>query len=209
MAESSPLDVNQLADWVEGRLSEEAALLVAARVAAADQTAQSMVAWLRAFTQVSAQVELVAPPRETHAALMQQFTEFARQRKGPGLVQRLMAALTFDSGQQPMVAGVRSAAVQPSQRQLLYSTELVEVAINIHPRHQDQRLDLSGQLFTQSDLAIGGRVVQLMRGDTPLDIATTDDLGEFGFEAVPPGDYVLSMSIDHTHILIAPVELRT
>jgi hypothetical protein len=208
MAESSALDFAQLTDWVEGRLSAEAAQAMAIHVAESDAATHATVAWLRAFAQVSTHVTLVAPPRETHNALAQRFADFARQRKEPGLIQRILATLTFDSGLQPMAVGLRSAAIQPAQRQLLYSAEIADVTLNIHPRHQDQRLDLSGQVFAQGDLAIEGRVVHLMRGDTNLDIATTDELGEFVFEAVPPGSYALTLMIDQAHILITPVELR-
>ncbi len=208
MAESSPLDFAQLTDWVEGRLLVEATDAMAVRVATADAATQATVTWLRAFAQLSSKVALVAPPPETHIALIQRFAEFARQRKGPGIIQRILATLTFDSGAQPVVAGLRSATIPPAQRQMLYSAEIAEVALNIHPRHQDQRLDLSGQVFAQGDVAIEGHVVHLMRDDTNMDVATTDELGEFVFEAVPPGSYALTIMIEQAHILITPVELR-
>src|SRR3954470_23139952 len=109
MANAGSLTFARLIDWVEGRLSAEEAHAVAEQVAAADAAVQADVGWLRAFLDASASIVLAAPPPQVHALLKRQFEAYARSRSQPGLLRQLVAALTFDSGLNPHLAGVRGA----------------------------------------------------------------------------------------------------
>src|SRR3712207_8341585 len=58
------IDFARLADWVEGRLSEEEARAVKEQVAVADSATLADVAWLRKFARAAGGAALESPPAE-------------------------------------------------------------------------------------------------------------------------------------------------
>lgn len=212
------ISFERLTDWTEGRLPEGEAREVAEGVATADEETRRDAEWLRAFVGASEELVLASPPPEVRGELMRRFeahfrpeagTSVGEERRGPGLFQRLVASLSFDSGMQPAF-GVRSAGGQEGQRQFIYSTDVADIALNFRRRPGEGGLDLDGQIFPAregtepSDFA-----VQLLgNGATEVGTATTDDLGEFSFESVPTGEYQIIVSGERVEILITPVELR-
>jgi hypothetical protein len=208
MTRRKEIRFERLADWIEGRLSEEEARAVEERVAVADEATRAEVDWLRAFGRMSENTVLEVPPEAVRNELIRRFDAYAESRQSPGLLQRLVASLSFDSGLQP-VFGTRSASSQEAaQRHLIYTTDAAEIALNIRPRLRDEHLDLHGQVFPAGDADPSSFRVQLLSGAEEVDLTTTDELGEFGFESVPPGTYQLLISSDRVEILISPVELR-
>jgi hypothetical protein len=104
---------------------------------------------------------------------------------------------------------VRSADSQEAaQRHLTYTTDAAEIALNISPRPRDGYLDLDGQVFPADDADPASFSVRLLSGADEVGLTATDELGEFDFEAVPPGTYQILVSTDRVEILISPVELR-
>lgn len=206
MSKSPPLTFARLLDWVEGKLSEKEATLVAAQVAGADEATQARVAWLREFIQISASTVLAPPPPEIRELLMRRFEAYRQKRSQPGLLQRLVAALTFDSGLQPATAGLRAAA-QAAPRQLIYTTDAAEIALNIQPRAFDQLLNVSGQIFPNRATRPDAFSVQLLRDMVEISLTTSDELGEFFLDAVPPGVYEMILSTAQVEITIKPIEL--
>lgn len=202
------LEFSPLLDWVEGRLSPRAARDVELLLVGADEEILATVAWLRSFAAARQSVTLEPPPSETRALLRERFAAYAAERRGPGLLQRLVAAITFDGGARPAaVAGARTAggaSVQP--RQLIFSCAVADIALNVHRRPHDDHIDLSGQVFPHGSLTPAGWGVLLI-GDSGPDATHTDDLGEFGFEAVQPGDYTLSLETTRLAITMPMVAL--
>jgi len=139
-------EFTRLVDWVEGRLSEEEARAVAEEVAAAGDAARADVAWLRAFARVSEDTVIASPPSRVRDALIERFDAYAAGKQHPGLLQRLVATLTFDSTLQP-APGLRAARAQEAQRQVVYSTDAADVALILRPRASDGLLDLYGQIM--------------------------------------------------------------
>jgi hypothetical protein len=202
------IDFARLTDWVEGRLSGEEARAVEEQLAVADSATLEDVAWLRTFLKVSEETVLQSPPPEVRNALVDRFAAYAEGRRPPGLLERFVGSLRFDSGLQPAV-GLRAAGTQEGEKQLIYSTDVGDVALNVLPRASDKNLDLDGQLLpARDDVEPGFFSVQLLRGGTEVDITTTDDLGNFAFESIPPGAYDMLLSTDQYEIVVAPVELR-
>ena len=109
MKNPQKVDFNQLVDWIDGRLDEQEAAMMAAQVAVADQETQAMVEWLQSFKQTSQNITLL-PPMEMRPTLVARFEEWAAERREPSLLQQIVAALTFDSKLQA-AAAVRSADV--------------------------------------------------------------------------------------------------
>jgi hypothetical protein len=201
------IDFSQLVDWVEGRLSEQEARAIEERVAVADSATLADVAWLHKFVRATEGIVLESPPQEVRNMLVTRFEEYAEGRRKPGLLQRVVATLTFDGGLLP-AAGLRSAGVQGIQRQLIYSADALDVALNFWPRIHDKNLDLAGQVFPHDEMELGSFSVQLLRGETELAITAGDDLGDFAFESIPAGVYSMILSTGQLEVSIAPVELN-
>ena len=200
------IDYGRVADWIEGRLSEEEAGAVEQQVARADEETREEVAVLRAFIEASGHTALEKPPPSVRETLAHRFENHARGLQEPGLFRRLVATLAPGGGLQP--AGARSAGGGETQGQLIYTTEAADVVLNLRPRPGDGELDLDGQVFPAGEAEPDSFGVQLLSGADEVDIAATDELGEFAFEAVPPGEYQLIVSGEEVEILISPVELR-
>lgn len=208
MSSSNKLTFARLLDWIEGRLTEEEASVVAAQIAEADPETQADLDWLQAFSRLSAASVLASPPPEMRDLLVRRFEAYAQDRRQPGFWQRLVAAVTFDSNLQLAMAGLRATSAQASVRQLIYATDVADIALNIQPRPQDKHLDVNGQVFPHTDAIFDTFSVQLLRGTTEVGLTSGDELGEFNFEAIPTGVYDLILSTDQIEILIAPIELK-
>ena len=207
MPKSEDVEFARLLDWVEGRLSEQEARAVEERVAAADSTTRADVAWLRAFARISEDTVIASPPSEVRDTLIERFDAYAEGKQQPGLLERLVATLTFDSSLQP-ATGLRAAGKVESQRQLVYSTDAADVAVIVRPRPRDELLDLDGQILPVNSADSGPFGVQLLDGSSEVATTATNDLGEFTFKAVPSGVYEMLASNDRVEIQIPRLELR-
>ena len=206
MSNSEDVEFARLVDWVEGHLSEQEARIVEERVAA-DATTRADVAWLRAFARISEDTVIASPPSRVRDALIERFEAYAEGKQQPGLLKRLVATLTFDSDLQPAL-GLRAAGTSESQRQLVYSTDAADVAIIVRPRARDGLLDIYGQILAVDGTDSGVFGVQLLEGSSEVATTATNDLGEFTFEAVPPGAYEVLAGSDRVEIRLPQVELH-
>jgi hypothetical protein len=209
MKQPNSLHFPQLLDWLEGRLPEAQARAIVERLQTADEATQADLAWLRRFQEIRQSIRFVPPPAEVRDALKRRFEAYAQDRQAPGFFRRLLAELTFDSRTQWAVAGVRSAAGEGLQHQFIYTTEVAEVALNLQPSGADRYIVLTGQVFPIGDIAPNAFSLQLLRGNLEAGLATTDELGEFAFAAVPAGEYDLILSADRFEIVIPAIPLQT
>ena len=197
------IDFETLADWAEGRLPEEEARAVERRLADADEATRAEAEWLQTFFRASRDVVIEDPPAGQRAGLAEAFEAYAEGRRRPGFVERFVATLSSGGGLQ---AGVRSAG--GAEGQLVYTTEAADVALNFRRRPGNGKLDLDGQIFPNDDEEPGVFGVQILSGIHEVGTTATDELGEFAFEAIAPGEYQILLSSDRVEILISPVELR-
>src|SRR5215217_1797487 len=205
MTDSDEVEFALLVDWVEGRLSEQEARIVEARVAA-DSEARADVAWLRAFTRISGDTVIASPPSDVRETLIERFEAYAEGKQHPGLLRRLAARLTFDSDMQPAL-GLRGVGVPETQRQFVYSTDVADVAMTVRQRVSDGLLALDGQIFPVDGTDLGTFGVQLLEGSSEVATTATSYLGTFSFEAVPPGTYQVLASNNQVEIQVPDVEL--
>jgi len=206
MAELNAPSLARLADWVEGRLSDAEAQQVATQVAGAGAAAQGDLDWLRALAALRGRVVLESPPATVRAALRQAFVERAHTQRQPSALGRIVAALTFDSGVQLLAAGLRGAGHAP--RQMIYATEVLDIALHIQPRPQDQRFDINGQIFPKAALATAAFGAQLLDGAEQVAASAVDDLGEFQFEALHAGRYAIALENNQYRVVLAQIELQ-
>jgi hypothetical protein len=111
----------------------------------------------------------------------------------PGLVERLRALLTFDSGAAlPLAFGMRSTG--GTTRQLLFSAGEHDVDLRVSPAgsgHGDHWL-LSGQVLGPE--ASGAVALTDALGQAVAE-ARLDELGEFRLPAVAPGQYNVTLNL--------------
>lgn len=200
------LSTMQLMDWLEERLPAEEAEAIAKAVQE-DAAAQQQVAWLRDFLSVSREVVLADPPAGIHQQAHAHFADYAQQKRGPGLVRTFIAALTGDNWQRLTLAGVRNVNLRSEPRQVIYSSELADVALNIQAQSSGEHFDLEGQVFALEESAAEEFVVQLLQGGVERRLAVSDDLGKFSLAGLPAGVYELLVSSDQGEIEIGPIEL--
>lgn len=207
MKNSAQVHFEQLVDWMEGRLSTEETEAIAARLASADATTRATVAWLWTFHQASKGITLASLPADLRQQLAELFQDYARDRHTPNLFQRLTATLTSDANDQPAAKGICSTTASSGDQQLLYATTVAKIALNIHLRTHDKRLDVSGRIFPMDDRASDTFVVQLLQETAEVAITMTDDLGQFAFKALNSDLYEMILSNDRVEIVIESLEL--
>jgi hypothetical protein len=207
MPGANEINYARVADWIEGRLSEEEAGALEEQLATADEETREEVELLRMFIEASGSMVMAKPSPDVRETLARRFEAHARGWRQPNLLRRLVANLTFDSGFQPADAGARSAGGREVERQLSYFTDVAEIVLDILPRPGSSSLDLSGQVFHGTGEATGTITVQLLRDAKELGITSTNDLGEFAFEDVPPGVYEMVLSGEGFEILISTLRL--
>jgi hypothetical protein len=209
MNKSNSPRFSELLDWLEGRLPPDEARTVAERLHAADATTQADLDWLRLFLQASQSVQLASPPPSVRETLKERFTAYAEVRQPPGLFQRLLAALTFDSRAQPATAGLRSVADESPQRQLIYTTEAAEIALTVRPTVPDKNFTVTGQIFPIGDTPAHAFSVQLLRDVQEVGLTAADELGEFIFANLPAGDYEMVVSAGQYEVVIPSLRLQS
>jgi hypothetical protein len=207
MAEHNAVPIEQLVDWLEGRLSPTEAAEVEQQVHMAGPAVEPEVAWLRAFLRISQEVTLVEPPPSVRQALTERFAAYAQSQRAPTIFERIVAALTFDSGLLPAPVGVRAASART--RQLVFAAPQLDVVLNVEPRSDNERVDLLGQILP----TIAGSLpepfaIQLLQGESEAAIAMSDDLGEFEFSALASGSYQLVISNESMEILLPIFQLN-
>src|SRR5919106_5824100 len=175
MNESNRPRFSELLDWLEGRLLPDDARAVAERLHAADEATQADLDWLRLFLYARQSIQFASPPPSVRETLKERFAAYAEARQPPGFFQRWLATLTFDSLARPVTAGLRSATEEGQRRQLIYTTEAAEIALNVHSILPNKNLIVTGQIFPLVDTPTDAFSIQLLRDAWEVALATTDE----------------------------------
>ncbi len=199
---------SEILDWLDGRLPPEEAQALAERLETADPATQADLDWLRLFQQARQSVQSASPPASVRETLRERFAAYAETRQPPGLFQRLLAMLTFDSRAQPVTAGLRSIAGDTEQRQLIFNSEAAEIAVTIQPTLPDKNFTVTGQVFPLRDTPADAFSVQLLKDAREVGLATADELGEFTFTNLPAGEYSMVVSAGEYEVVISSLYLQ-
>lgn len=98
-----------------------------------------------------------------------------------GILRRLLAALVFDSGTQPALAGVRSSG--RGVRQMLFDAERYQVHVQWEHAAPGGPVSLVGRVAATTDAVLPpGIVVQAVTATTIAGETTTNTFGEFVLE---------------------------
>ena len=210
--------LEQLLDWIDGRLDSSTAEAIKTWVAS-DAELQQTVAWLQTFVGLRQQLVWATPPSTVRQALNSRFADFAARKQAaaaqtevdaqqePNLLRRLMAALTFDSAAQLGVAGARSAQLA-SARQLIYASELAEIVLNIGQPDAQGNVSILGQILPIPDVEPADFTVQLFKNGSAVQETQSDDLGEFSFGSLQPDAYSVMLTYEQTAILLTPIAIQ-
>jgi len=192
----------RLADLAEGRLSPEEEAEARAHLAdctsCSAQAAQlgHLAALMRADTSEDAPAELVA-------SVVRMFRARKTQEEQPGLLRRLVAALTFDSSSLQPAFGVRSGQAAPA-RQMLFSAGDLDVDLRLAPGGEGWTV--SGQVLGPCK---GGEAELLDAEGSTAARATLNELCEFTL--LPPaadGTYALRLRLDDAEVEIPELSLK-
>ena len=205
MADSPTPDTDRLLDWLEGKLEPEETAVFAQQIAATPAL-QEQVAWLQEFWQLSRTTTLAAPPPTVRQAATAAFAAYAKAKRPSTFLQTLIASLTADNWQRPTLAGARNVSLRSEPRQLIYSSDLADIALNAQ-MGSSGRVDLSGQLFPLDDSDPAEFLIQLLQDGLEQRHAFANDLGKFSLPNLPPGTYSLLLSRPGLEIEIGPLEL--
>ena len=124
-----------------------------------------------------------------------------RQRVAPRKISplsRIIAALTFDSLTAAPAHGLRS---QAGGRQLVYSTENVDIDVRITAENEEWQI--AGQV--PGSFCASGEVT--LKSDSFSATTTLSELCEFSFSSVPEGTYKLSVQLLDVTIETPPLEI--
>lgn len=198
----------QILNWLEGKLPEEEMQSVTEALAATDKATQADLEWLRMFLLTSKEVHLASPPAKVKEISKHRFAEYATTYRPLGFIQHCQAMLTFDSRGQVAAAGLRSASTESLQQQLIYSTEIAEVVMNVQWLPQDKRFNLIGQVFPLADIPPAAFSIQILQNSVEVGITTADELGEFIFEGLARGEYEMILCVDQIELLIPSFHIQ-
>jgi len=182
-----------LVDLAEGRNApgaQERAHIAACGACAAD------MAWIKRV------IELMRSDRSEDAPPMlvaraKQLFRAPNARRASAL-RRVVAALIFDSALTPLVYGMRAGA--PAGRQMIYGAEDFSVDLRVAP---------IGRLWGLSGQLLGDEGMQSaeLSGAPGTAQAALNDLSEFSFPPVPPGQYTLTLRLSDLDIEIPDLQL--
>ncbi len=192
---STHIPFAMLADMAEGRLPAEAQTGLHAHLATCPRCAADL-AWLeRAITSMRSDDSADAPPEMIARAV-----RLLRMPASPGLRERVLAVLRFDSLQLPRAIGVRAGS--PTERQLLFNAGAHDFDVRLSPVGEAWRI--SGQVLGPE--ATGQVELQGGAGDVQ---AVLDHLGMFILPVVPGGSYTLTVHLPQAEVEIPGLEVGT
>lgn len=193
----SHIPFDRLVDWVEARLSAEERDQLQRHLTSCAHCRQELTQIERLFGLLQSDTTVDPPPAVINRAV--RIFRPPQAEVTPPLLQRIVAALQFDSLQLAPAMGLRSGAGTP--RQLLFSAGDYDLDLRLTP-HQDAWL-LSGQILGE-EIAAGQVVLQ---GATVGVQAPLLAPGEFVLPPVPKGDYTLVVQMTDYEIAVDALQV--
>lgn len=190
----SHIPFDRLVDWVEARLSVEERNQLQQHLTTCAHCQQELTQVERLFGLMQSDTSVDPPPAVVNRAL-RIFRPRLTPATAPPLLQRIVAALQFDSLQLSPAVGLRSGAAAP--RQLLFSAGDYDLDLRLTPTEQTAHWTVAGQVLG-SDVITGTVALQGPTSyQTPL-VAP----GEFLLPAVAVGEYLLVVHLPDQEIAV-------
>ena len=189
----SHIPFDRLVDWVEARLTAEERNQLQRHLTDCAHCRQELTQVERLFGLMQSDTSVDPPP-----AVINRAVRLFRPRQAPvtpPLLQRIVAALQFDSLQLAPATGLRSGAAAP--RQLLFSAGDYDLDLRLAPTEQVERWAVAGQVLGSG--SITGNVT--LHGPTRYQASLVAP-GEFLLPAVAAGDYTLVVQLPDQEIAV-------
>ena len=117
-----------------------------------------------------------------------------------GKLRKIIAALVFDTYDEPLTAGVRRVGAPP--RQLLFRAGGVDVDVKIESVESNDRITLVGQVLSNNSKFFDNTPVKLESHGIVRYRTMTNVVGEFTFDEVPKDTYHLSVDLPEGQITL-------
>lgn len=182
--------MEKVIDWLEGRLDPRQAAEIAERVEN-DPEFAAVAEWICGLMSMTSDFKLVDPPLRLRPALEQLFD--AKDRK-PGLLKQFVAQLVSDSWDGQPAPGMRSGGMIAETRQLIFSSDLLDISTTLRPHPDGENFDLLGQILPLAGIDAGACSIRLTGPDILPQLSESDDTGNFEFRNLPNGEYQLVVS---------------
>lgn len=192
----SKVTQEQLIDLAHGRLSAQVAAALRTQIAADPALSAEFAAVEELISLMRSDTSVDAPEHVIARAVRLMRRPVAPP--APGLLQRILAVLKYDSAPQRLPSGLRSA--EATERNLAYSAAAWELDFQIAPRAG--RWQLRGQLLGPE---LAGSVA--LSSSTETVTTETNELGEFTLPPVAAGSYTLRLQIGTHEIVVESLEL--
>ena len=193
----SHIPYTQLVDWVEGRLPVEQHGAFAAHLDDCARCRDEAARVTRMLAAMRADASVDAPP-----AVLARAVNLFRSRAvepTPSLLQRLVAALTFESTPLTPAFGLRSA--ESTVRQLIFAAGGYDIDLRVTPAGAGWQL--AGQVLGPG--AGRGEAI-LVVGDATV-TAPLDDNAAFTFPPLPAGEAALTLRCGDVELVIEALSI--
>ena len=192
------LNTEELVDYMDGRVSEEGKLQLESHLSNCEECTElsgeirALVLRLQGDASFEPSAELVEWGLNLFQPLLQSATG--------GKLRKLIAALVFDTFDQPLQAGVRR--VGAPARQLLFRAGDVDVDVKIESMEANDRITLVGQVLSTTAKFFDSTPVKLESHGVVRYRTMTNLVGEFSFDEVPKDTYHLSVDLPEGQITL-------
>jgi hypothetical protein len=193
------LSFTKLADMAEGRMAGDERNLSSAHLSACPRCAAKLNR-LESVLGLMRTDETEDAPREVVSRAINLFRSRVASQT-PSLVQRIVAALSFDSLQTTPAYGVRSGQAATA-RQLLYNAG--EYDLDLRITETGEGWVVSGQVLGEE--RAGGQIE--LEGERGVVQADLNEQSEFMLPAVPTGSYDLRLRFTDLEVEVPQLELR-
>jgi hypothetical protein len=192
------INTEDLVDYMDGRVSGDGKLAVENHLSKCNDCVELkeelglLVLRLQEDTTFEPPAELVEWGVSLFQPLLQPSTG--------GKLRKLIAALVFDTFDQPVLAGVRRVGAPP--RQLLFRAGDVDVDVKIESMEANDRITLVGQVLSTTAKFFDNTPVKLESHGIVRYRTMTNLVGEFSFDEVPKDTYHLSVDLPEGQITL-------
>ena len=173
--------------------------------------------WIRGVRDALLTGELVDPPDWVCNRAKRLFKSAQSPRRTPSLMERIRAALVFDSRRKRLApAGVRSSTLVDGPWQLLYRGGDVDIDLMVRPNRDGRTLNVRGQALPIGGGSIGAGSVEAKPADVPrrllgdVSASARSELkpsGEFALSNLERGRYDVFLHLGAREIELSDLEL--
>lgn len=209
MTLSNAIPFETLIDYVEGRLPAGTSQPLAAELDQADPSTRNALSWIETFHDLHRAGALEAPPGSVREHLRRRFQRWTAERPArPGLLQRVQAALSFDSLGAAAAVGARDLQSDSALRQYLFESSIADVELYVSSHVAGARL-LGQILPLEWEADLSGWVVTLRDAAGEVHYTVTNNVGEFRFFDLFPGLAQVTILADGREIVLENVTLAS